>query len=612
MSHNKTDSENNDRGVSPVIGVILMVAVTVVLAAVIGTFVLDLSENQEEPAQAGVSIDQTNNGINITWNNNQNAEQINILVNGTQEATLNSVGDSATIAVSSGDEISIVGVTADGNETILRTYNADTAVGSVYSGTVSYNPPAEGVEVVGVDGSGNVVETDVTDKNGQFSISNNNAEEIRIDGVTVATSESSGISVDVQTVADANSTTIPDVLMNGSGTSSDPYQIENASDLQAMQEDLDGNYVITNDVDASHTKDWNGGSGFSPVGTSSNPFNGNLDGNNNSVNNIYMNYPSTDYVGLIGYNGGSSTQTISDLSVTNADVTGGSNVGIVVGVTDDTDLTNVSATGTVNGTSTVGGLVGWNFNGTISNSSADIDVTGSNKFTGGLVGYANNSSTISNSTVSGTVNGDYRTGGFVGMNEGTINNSSASTSVDGASHTGGFAGVNNNVIDQSYATGDVTSSGDQVGGFIGINYGVDSSNIGKVTDSYSTGSVSGNNVVGGFMGENDSGDVINVYSTGTVSASASTPVTGGILGEINDSNSQGAELTDSYWDTESTGQSAAVGNTDTSTGTVSKSGNQGFTTSEMQGSSAETNMSGFDWTNIWTTTSSYPELQNTA
>jgi flagellin-like protein len=36
---------NEDRAVSPVIGVILMVAITVILAAVIGTFVLGLGEN---------------------------------------------------------------------------------------------------------------------------------------------------------------------------------------------------------------------------------------------------------------------------------------------------------------------------------------------------------------------------------------------------------------------------------------------------------------------------------------------------------------------------------------------------------------------------------------
>ena len=39
-----------DRGVSPVIGVILMVAVTVVLAAVVGTFVLDLGQTAGQGA----------------------------------------------------------------------------------------------------------------------------------------------------------------------------------------------------------------------------------------------------------------------------------------------------------------------------------------------------------------------------------------------------------------------------------------------------------------------------------------------------------------------------------------------------------------------------------
>jgi len=43
---------NDDRGVSPVIGVILMVAITVILAAVIGTFVLGLGDSLEQAPQA--------------------------------------------------------------------------------------------------------------------------------------------------------------------------------------------------------------------------------------------------------------------------------------------------------------------------------------------------------------------------------------------------------------------------------------------------------------------------------------------------------------------------------------------------------------------------------
>jgi flagellin-like protein len=49
---NPTRLLTDDRAVSPVIGVILMVAVTVILAAVIGTFVLGLGANQRETPQA--------------------------------------------------------------------------------------------------------------------------------------------------------------------------------------------------------------------------------------------------------------------------------------------------------------------------------------------------------------------------------------------------------------------------------------------------------------------------------------------------------------------------------------------------------------------------------
>ncbi|WP_323190660.1 type IV pilin N-terminal domain-containing protein [Halostella sp. PRR32] len=47
----------DDDAVSPVIGVILMVAITVILAAVIGAFVLDLGGSQESAPQASWSFD---------------------------------------------------------------------------------------------------------------------------------------------------------------------------------------------------------------------------------------------------------------------------------------------------------------------------------------------------------------------------------------------------------------------------------------------------------------------------------------------------------------------------------------------------------------------------
>ena len=48
-----------DRAVSPVIGVILMVAITVILAAVIGAFVLGLGGDVDETPQASITLDNT-------------------------------------------------------------------------------------------------------------------------------------------------------------------------------------------------------------------------------------------------------------------------------------------------------------------------------------------------------------------------------------------------------------------------------------------------------------------------------------------------------------------------------------------------------------------------
>ena len=47
----------DDEAVSPVIGVILMVAITVILAAVIGAFVLGIGSNQESAPQASVTFE---------------------------------------------------------------------------------------------------------------------------------------------------------------------------------------------------------------------------------------------------------------------------------------------------------------------------------------------------------------------------------------------------------------------------------------------------------------------------------------------------------------------------------------------------------------------------
>ena len=53
----RNDESDGTRAVSPVIGVILMVAITVILAAVIGTFVLGLGDQVESAPQASFNFD---------------------------------------------------------------------------------------------------------------------------------------------------------------------------------------------------------------------------------------------------------------------------------------------------------------------------------------------------------------------------------------------------------------------------------------------------------------------------------------------------------------------------------------------------------------------------
>jgi flagellin-like protein len=58
LKHELRDVLSTDRAVSPVIGVILMVAITVILAAVIGAFVLEIGDQQETAPNTSFDTEQ--------------------------------------------------------------------------------------------------------------------------------------------------------------------------------------------------------------------------------------------------------------------------------------------------------------------------------------------------------------------------------------------------------------------------------------------------------------------------------------------------------------------------------------------------------------------------
>ena len=252
----------------------------------------------------------------------------------------------------------------------------------------------------------------------------------------------------------------------GAGTSEDPYRIETAVHLNNVRDHLDAYFVLENDIDLDEAP-YNEGEGWEPIGTEADRFTGNFDGQGYVIENLFIDRPNTDYVGLFGY--------------------------VEWGEVENVGLENVNVTGEVQ----VGGLVGRNLYGNVSNSYATGDVTG-NEHVGGLVGLHiafNILHQVSNSYAAVDVTGEDVVGGLVGTIQGPDGNLTTST------------------VSNSYATGDVTGNR-FVGGLIGRII------VGWVSNSYATGNVmrtSGESTsLGGFIGEILESRIRHCYSTGSV------------------------------------------------------------------------------------------------
>lgn len=302
---------------------------------------------------------------------------------------------------------------------------------------------------------------------------------------------------------------------SGTGTEGDPYLIATLDNLYWLTQNTSewGDYFLqTADIDASSTSTWHTGSGFSPIGNTSTQFTGTYDGNGYSISELFINRGSTDNVGIFGWVFGGS---ISNLTITDADITGSSYVGLLAGQIDfSSAISNIRVEGSVTGNgSRVGGIVGYAEASTITKSYVNIDLTG-NWRTGGLIGETGSGLVIQESVVTGTVSGDGATGGMVGF----------------------LLGGN---ISNSYSTADVTGTSNNLGGLIGVN------ESGNITSSYATGSVSGGAVMGGLIGLNDTGNITNSYWNTETSGLANA------FGSDNNSESAtgltSAEMLDQYF-----------------------------------------------------------------
>ncbi|MFQ3475161.1 hypothetical protein HKK80_02720 [Halonotius sp. F2-221B] len=342
--------------------------------------------------------------------------------------------------------------------------------------------------------------------------------------------------------------------LNGSGTTDDPYEISNASELQALEDDLDADYTLVSDINAIETDSWNGGKGFDPIGTceydtvqercTADAFDGSFDGAGYTISNLSVDRTAKE----IGLFGGINGATVQDVRLTNVSITGN--------ITSTTDEMLYA-----------GGLVGSN-NGTVDSvfvsgqvDGVAINSTASGVFGGGVVGDNNGKLTQSTTTANVTV-----------------------TAAFGA-HAGGVAGRNDGRIEASVATGIVTAES-------GVNYngewtyagGLVGKNNNRVTDAYAIGDVDGDADVdvhvGGLVGRNDQGQITATYAIGTLTATAGNVNEGGLVG----SNFSGT-IDDSYFD-----NTPANG-----------IGNQ-LSTADMQGSSPPTTtMTGLGDSTVWET-----------
>ena len=295
--------------------------------------------------------------------------------------------------------------------------------------------------------------------------------------------------------------------------------------------------------------------------------------------------------GLVGFN---DQGTVSDARV-DVEVDGdGSSVGGVVGYNFQGAIDGTRSIADVEGGAFVGGLAGWSTEGTFSDSSATGDLVDGGYATGGLVGRLSSvvddaGTTVTDVYANADVEGNNQefVGGLIGSAEGeaTIERAHATGDVNGNDHVGGLVGI-------SYEDVEITTSyaSGQTTAFNSAAGGLVGQNYGEITQCYATGSVTDGgsdslDVVGGLVGENH-GLVTESYATGYVGG---LTYTGGFFGAfMPDSETPAA----SYWDRETSEMDRNVGHDDDIDGV------DGLDTDDFADN--DTNFGDWDFDDVWT------------
>jgi hypothetical protein len=223
-------------------------------------------------------------------------------------------------------------------------------------------------------------------------------------------------------------------------------------------------------------------------------FDGTFNGQGHDITNLTMDHSSSYPVALFA-----STQdaTLENVTLASGSVSGEYYTGALVGEDQDSTITNVHSNLSVSSVYYSGGLIGditttaGGPGASVTDSSSAGNVTVSDGYSGGLIGYSENTDatlTIERDFTTGslTTTGD-DVGGIIGYVENTSNTAPAST-----------------IFENDYTRGNVDGTGQtSIAGLIGYMQAYDNGFLSSITlqNSYASGTMTGQNLTGGLVGD---------------------------------------------------------------------------------------------------------------
>ena len=183
-------------------------------------------------------------------------------------------------------------------------------------------------------------------------------------------------------------------------------EISTEEQLKAIANDLSGTYVLKNDITLSDAE-------WTPIGTSSDPFKGTLDGKGFTIKGLTVGNGANDNKAFFGF---TKDATVTNIGFTSAVVKGHNQAAIVVAQAKSSTLSNIYVSGVVTGRDHVGTIAGdARDNTTITNCVSTAAALSTEHQGGGIAGWTNNSTfsyNIAYGAVTAPSNG---AGGITGM-----------------------------------------------------------------------------------------------------------------------------------------------------------------------------------------------------